>query len=83
MQQKALASAHYPIAFAVGFWTIGAAIPGLFILLRSLSQIERTEEDLLRFVESSKDRESLLKDITPEKPTENDETLANFGKTLE
>src|ERR1700730_12248640 len=51
MQQKALAVAHYPIAFAIGFGTIGAAIPGLIILWNSLNQLDQAEEDLLRFVE--------------------------------
>jgi hypothetical protein len=32
MQQKALSLSHYPIAFAIGFVTMGAAIPALVIL---------------------------------------------------
>jgi hypothetical protein len=41
MQQKALADSHYPLAFAIGFGTIGAAFPALIILWRSLSQLEQ------------------------------------------
>jgi hypothetical protein len=84
MQQKALALSHYPIAFAIGFGTIGAAVPALVILWNSLTQLDQTEEDLLRFVEDSNDRDALAKSIKLQKPdeTETDETLANFGKVI-
>jgi len=84
MQQKALALSHYPIAFAIGFGTIGAAAPALIILWNSLNQLDQTEEELLRFVEDSDDRDALLESIKPEKPDEpeTDQTLANFGKVI-
>jgi hypothetical protein len=84
MQQKALALSHYPIAFAIGFGTIGAAAPALFVLWNSLNQLDRTEEEMLRFIEDSNDREGLLNSIKLEKPNEaaTDQTIADFGKLI-
>jgi hypothetical protein len=84
MQQKALSLSHYPIAFAIGFATMGAAIPALVRLWNSLNQLDQTEEELLRFVEDSNDREALLNSIKMEKSAEpeTDRTLADFGKVI-
>jgi hypothetical protein len=84
MQQKALSLSHYPIAFAIGFGTMGAAIPALVILWNSLNELDQTEEELLRFLEDSNDRDALLNSIKMEKPDEPeaDRTLADFGKVI-
>ncbi len=66
--QRALAPEHYPWARDVGFFTLGAALPTIIILWRSVRRAERTLEGLTRLLEEERDRKTDLEALRTSHP---------------
>ena len=63
--QRALAPGHYLQARDLGFFTLGAAFPGIFILWRSVRKAEAVVEATTRYFEDERERKVHLEALRP------------------